>query len=120
MTVSHGPPQRGGSPKCTVIDTDNFSGCKRQPAPTHECPRWIYAAASMVCRRSADDREQLRTLMWLGREDSNLRMAESKSAALPLGYAPAGRLACAAAARGTIAAANWPSNGSKGGAGVSR
>ena len=31
--------------------------------------------------------------MWLGREDSNLRMAESKSAALPLGYAPpAGRV----------------------------
>ena len=28
--------------------------------------------------------------MWLGREDSNLRMAESKSAALPLGYAPTG------------------------------
>jgi hypothetical protein len=27
-------------------------------------------------------------LDWLGREDSNLRMAESKSAALPLGYAP--------------------------------
>jgi hypothetical protein len=31
---------------------------------------------------------------WLGREDSNLRMAESKSAALPLGYAPLyGRIA---------------------------
>ena len=27
-------------------------------------------------------------IYWLGREDSNLRMAESKSAALPLGYAP--------------------------------
>jgi hypothetical protein len=27
-------------------------------------------------------------ILWLGREDSNLRMAESKSAALPLGYAP--------------------------------
>ncbi len=27
-------------------------------------------------------------MTWLGREDSNLRMAESKSAALPLGYAP--------------------------------
>ena len=27
-------------------------------------------------------------LIWLGREDSNLRMAEPKSAALPLGYAP--------------------------------
>src|ERR1700733_12435436 len=27
-------------------------------------------------------------MRWLGREDSNLRMAESKSAALPLGYAP--------------------------------
>jgi hypothetical protein len=26
---------------------------------------------------------------WLGRQDSNLGMAESKSAALPLGYAPA-------------------------------
>src|SRR5947209_8758091 len=28
------------------------------------------------------------SVTWLGREDSNLRMAESKSAALPLGYAP--------------------------------
>jgi hypothetical protein len=27
---------------------------------------------------------------WLGREGSNLRIAESKSAALPLGYAPSG------------------------------
>src|SRR5229473_104851 len=27
-------------------------------------------------------------LDWLGRQDSNLGMAESKSAALPLGYAP--------------------------------
>jgi hypothetical protein len=26
--------------------------------------------------------------IWLGRQDSNLGMAESKSAALPLGYAP--------------------------------
>jgi hypothetical protein len=31
---------------------------------------------------------------WLGREDSNLRMAESKSAALPLGYAPMPLLGC--------------------------
>src|SRR3984893_9944360 len=31
---------------------------------------------------------------WLGRQDSNLGMAESKSAALPLGYAPT---ACMAA-----------------------
>ncbi|KFL47895.1 hypothetical protein IL54_3322 [Sphingobium sp. ba1] len=28
---------------------------------------------------------------WLGRQDSNLRMAASKAAALPLGDAPAGR-----------------------------
>lgn len=33
---------------------------------------------------------------WLGREGSNLRMAESKSAALPLGYAPSGPLGTAA------------------------
>jgi hypothetical protein len=37
--------------------------------------------------------------VWLGREDSNLRMAESKSAALPLGYAPT-PLFSPAAARG--------------------
>ena len=30
----------------------------------------------------------LRSAGWLGRQDSNLGMAESKSAALPLGYAP--------------------------------
>ena len=30
---------------------------------------------------------------WLGRQDSNLGMAESKSAALPLGYAPTRRCA---------------------------
>ena len=36
---------------------------------------------------------------WLGRQDSNLGMAESKSAALPLGYAPSGG-SHAAAARG--------------------
>src|SRR5919204_809614 len=41
------------------------------------------------------ERKQLRYQLlrpWLGREDSNLRMAESKSAALPLGYAPSGDL----------------------------
>ena len=32
----------------------------------------------------------LSNINWLGREGSNLRMAESKSAALPLGYAPVG------------------------------
>src|SRR5262245_18855719 len=35
----------------------------------------------------AHDRRRM-ILFRLGREDSNLRMAESKSAALPLGYAP--------------------------------
>jgi hypothetical protein len=30
----------------------------------------------------------LNGIVWLGRQDSNLGMAESKSAALPLGYAP--------------------------------
>ncbi len=43
---------------------------------------------------SAGGRDALRPLSdypdagWLGREDSNLRMAEPKSAALPLGHAP--------------------------------
>src|SRR5215831_2716536 len=96
MTVSNGASTKEEAPQCTVIDTDNFSGFKRRPAGIHKFRRSIYAAASMVCRPSADDREQLRTVMWLGREDSNLRMAESKSAALPLGYAPSGVFAAAA------------------------
>jgi hypothetical protein len=33
---------------------------------------------------------QLASEPWLGRQESNLGMAESKSAALPLGYAPTG------------------------------
>jgi hypothetical protein len=79
MTVSHGSRTKEGAPQCTVIDTDNFSGFKRQSARAHDFLRSIYSAASMLCRPLADDREQLRTVMWLGREDSNLRMAESKS-----------------------------------------
>ena len=57
-------------------------------------------------------------LIWLGRLDSNQGMAESKSAALPLGYAPtlAGNshtdLQTVRAAR-TIAAAPCPINGSR-------
>jgi hypothetical protein len=62
----------------------------------------------------------MNTICWLGRQDSNLGMAESKSAALPLGYAPSGRLACTAVACGTIAAANWPINGGGAGASASR
>lgn len=37
-----------------------------------------------------DDVDLISNINWLGREGSNLRMAESKSAALPLGYAPTG------------------------------
>jgi hypothetical protein len=35
-----------------------------------------------------EKRRKRNEIMWLGRQDSNLGMAESKSAALPLGYAP--------------------------------
>src|SRR5579883_2991292 len=41
-------------------------------------------------RRRRKRPEQATRALWLGREGSNLRMAESKSAALPLGYAPTG------------------------------
>src|SRR5262249_23248901 len=47
---------------------------------------------------------------WLGREDSNLRMAESKSAALPLGYAPSGGFLPRHRAR-TLTAAICPIHG---------
>ena len=41
--------------------------------------------------REAGKRCDIRASTWLGRQDSNLGMAESKSAALPLGYAPSAR-----------------------------
>ena len=49
-------------------------------------------------------------IRWLGREDSNLRMAESKSAALPLGYAPSGGVFRRRGAR-NIASGWGPING---------
>jgi hypothetical protein len=48
------------------------------PNRAPNCARW----------RIGENEERLSEINWLGREDSNLRMAESKSAALPLGYAP--------------------------------
>jgi hypothetical protein len=47
---------------------------------------------------------------WLGRQDSNLGMAESKSAALPLGYAPTMRLSLRSRGGRTIAAPAQASN----------
>ncbi len=47
------------------------------------------AKSATVLRYKVEPMSQERTrLRWLGWEDSNLRMAESKSAALPLGYTP--------------------------------
>src|SRR6185437_908309 len=47
--------------------------CKSRRIPV--LSRWMHAILA-------------RDTCWLGRQDSNLGMAESKSAALPLGYAP--------------------------------
>jgi hypothetical protein len=49
--------------------------------------------ASLSCRAairslSGGEADMTGPAGWLGRQDSNLGMAESKSAALPLGYAP--------------------------------
>ena len=46
--------------------------------------------AAQVLLQSDDRWSGVHLSAWLGREGSNLRMAESKSAALPLGYAPTG------------------------------
>ncbi|GBR66533.1 hypothetical protein AA0483_2368 [Acetobacter syzygii NRIC 0483] len=46
------------------------------------------AATTLWLVEKLPDYEKRKNRFWLGREDSNLRMAESKSAALPLGYAP--------------------------------
>src|SRR5262245_3900144 len=53
-----------------------------------KCERKI--VASFLARR----RQPTDGPAWLGRQDSNLGMAESKSAALPLGYAPSRNRPC--------------------------
>ena len=53
---------------------------------THAGNRRKSGAISGSGQRLRIERNQY--LEWLGREDSNLRMPESKSGALPLGYAP--------------------------------
>ena len=52
-----------------------------QPLVIHEDKRYPMKAVSAAAHRPTIHTrgEQLRTVMWLGREDSNLRMAESKS-----------------------------------------
>ena len=68
--------ERWGTYAQTPISRDNFSLRDTQVIP----------------RGSRNDHNSGSSywIYWLGREDSNLRIAESKSAALPLGYAPIG------------------------------
>jgi ferredoxin len=59
------------------------------------CPSLMTRLAGLFDGSPRKNAERLRGHVtaatgWLGREGSNLRMAESKSAALPLGYAPTG------------------------------
>src|SRR5207302_1541498 len=54
---------------------------------------------------------------WLGREDSNLRMPESKSGALPLGYAPRSRTLSRMPVTGNKATGGTPPAGLGGGEG---
>src|ERR1017187_2982110 len=82
------------------------TGARQSPAPIIDCsaseqvgrqrhrpsPLFLFRVAQPCVAAPQPPREALLlqwvTAMWLGREESNLRMAESKSAALPLGYAP--------------------------------
>ena len=74
------------------------SGLTRQALRRH---RWAFLgpfatqclAASVITAKSAHIRSR-NSWGWLGREDSNLRIREPKSRALPLGHAPS-RLASA-------------------------
>ena len=66
-----------------VVDARNASSCP------HLCETNRAAGASPAAkRRDFVRRARIADGYWLGRQDSNLGMAESKSAALPLGYAP--------------------------------
>src|SRR5712691_726370 len=79
--------------------------CARGSEAAHRSTPWPMCAAIAAITIEkfaalADDPQPSSLVwIWLGRQDSNLGMAESKSAALPLGYAPTGG-SLAAAARG--------------------
>ncbi len=92
----------GGSGRRPIIRQRNYdwSGATKTP---RECKSQSLTVGRRIARRAletprpvprdyakTDERRSHRKLLilWLGREDSNLRMAESKSAALPLGDAP--------------------------------
>ena len=51
---------------------------------------WRLPASNPIKLKIRNNVLLFKSLSWLGRQDSNLGMAESKSAALPLGYAPTG------------------------------
>jgi hypothetical protein len=81
------------SPMTRTGNVSRRSAMRRNfiPALPRRCAAFFSespAPCSGACFRAADGIRPGDPTAWLGREDSNLRMAESKSAALPLGDAP--------------------------------
>ena len=68
-------------------DAQRYLGREARQPPKRQVPRREIPANGGLYRHFTVKISGART-GWLGREGSNLRMAESKSAALPLGYAP--------------------------------
>ena len=76
----------------------NISNARRRLSaiPLGNCPNWesgdtppIYKSPPLAgISGTTEGQVSRRRTAWLGREDSNLRMVESKSTALPLGDAP--------------------------------
>ena len=92
----HSPQHASAMPDASAAHAAGLSTqlcCPRRrrgalPAPRAPCK--AKAPTEKIRGSEARFRHRSGRGKWLGREDSNLRMAEPKSAALPLGYAPSG------------------------------
>ena len=89
VAKAHAPP-KPGDPAAAV---NVLAQCHRRPFGHRRVRQaWARLLGRIPSQAIAPLRRSMgcaqNRLVWLGREDSNLRMAESKSAALPLGDAP--------------------------------
>lgn len=119
-SLRHSPAKPGG-PECTELQEFGWRTRTRRAPRGEVCRR--QSSASTEARR---EQKRVRVGMarvqfskplkdWLGCQDSNLGMAESKSAALPLGYIPPAREENRRPSDvgGTIVSRSRPGNGTR-------
>ena len=84
LTAHYLPRDRRGRRQCDC-ETESVQVGARRSKGGRKSPDY---APDRAKNREGENGKIVSDINWLGRQDSNLGMAESKSAALPLGYAP--------------------------------